>query len=70
MGYRRENGKVGIRNEIWIIPTVGCVNGIAKNIENIAKNINGIDGVYAFTHPFGCSQLGKDHENTQKFWLG
>ena len=67
-GYRRENGKVGIRNEIWIIPTVGCVNSIAKNIESHFrdKKIDGIDGIYAFTHPYGCSQLGDDHENTKK----
>lgn len=67
-GYKRPNGKVGIRNEIWIIPTVGCVNSISKNIEEYFKNknIEGIDGVYAFTHPYGCSQLGDDHENTKK----
>ena len=67
-GYKRKNGKVGIRNEIWIIPTVGCVNSIAKNIEAHFKNIkiDGVDGVYAFTHPYGCSQLGEDHENTKK----
>lgn len=67
-GYKRPSGKVGIRNEVWIIPTVGCVNSIAKNVEEYFKdkNIDGIDGVYAFTHPYGCSQLGDDHENTKK----
>ncbi len=63
MGYERENGEVGIRNEIWIIPTVGCVN---KSAERIAE----ITGAHAFTHPFGCSQLGSDMEITQKILKG
>lgn len=57
--YVRENGDVGIRNDIWIVPTVGCVNGIA---ERLAEET----GAFAFTHPYGCSQLGGDHETTQK----
>ena len=71
MGYRRETG-VGIRNEIWIVPTVGCVNNTAKTIESmVQKAICGnIDGVYAFTHPYGCSQLADDHENTKKALCG
>ncbi|ANI30206.1 altronate hydrolase [Yersinia entomophaga] len=67
--YRRKNGDVGIRNELWIIPTVGCVNGIARQIQQrFLKETNeaeGIDGVHLFSHPFGCSQLGQDHENTR-----
>lgn len=67
--YRRKNGLVGIRNELWLIPTVGCVNGIAKQIQQrFLKETNqaeGTDGVYLFTHPFGCSQLGDDHINTR-----
>jgi len=67
--YRRANGAVGIRNELWILPTVGCVNGIAKQIQQrFLKETFGaedIDGVHLFTHPFGCSQLGQDHENTR-----
>ncbi|KAB7898525.1 altronate dehydratase [Rouxiella sp. S1S-2] len=67
--YRRENGLIGIRNELWIVPTVGCVNGIAKMIQQRflkeTEQAAGIDGVHLFTHPFGCSQLGKDHENTR-----
>lgn len=68
MGYRREDGKVGIRNEIWILPIVGCVNSLAKNIvSECAKYLDGsIDGIYTFTHPYGCSQLGDDHNNTRK----
>ena len=58
MGYVRENGDVGIRNEIWIIPTVGCVNKSAKRIAERT-------GAHTFEHPFGCSQLGDDHKNTQ-----
>lgn len=67
-GYVRENGSVGTRNEIWIIPTVGCVNGIAKELEKKARDLVGgsIDGVAAFTHPYGCSQLGGDQENTRR----
>ena len=68
MGYKRENGTVGIRNEIWVIPTNGCVNStvmnIAKNAEKLLKG--NIDGVYAFPHPYGCSQYGDDHERTKR----
>ncbi len=67
--YRRANGQVGIRNELWILPTVGCVNGIARQIQQrFLKETFGaedIDGVHLFTHPFGCSQLGQDHVNTR-----
>ncbi len=66
-GYRRKDGRVGIRNEIWILPTVGCVNSVAKQLEALCAPLatGSIDGVYAYTHPFGCSQLGEDHRNTQ-----
>ncbi|CAI1065282.1 UxaA family hydrolase [Serratia ficaria] len=67
--YRRANGEVGIRNELWIVPTVGCVNGIARQIQQRflkeTQEAAGIDGVHLFSHPFGCSQLGQDHENTR-----
>ena len=68
MGYRREGGKVGIRNEIWIIPTVGCVNDIAKALVRDNQDIVGgsVEGLYTFTHPFGCSQTGGDHAQTRK----
>lgn len=67
--YRRRSGEVGIRNELWILPTVGCVNGIARQIlqrflKETAEAAD-IDGVHLFSHPFGCSQLGQDHENTR-----
>ncbi|WP_140920689.1 UxaA family hydrolase [Limnobaculum xujianqingii] len=67
--YRRSHGQIGIRNELWIIPTVGCVNGIARQILTRFKqqhgDLNDIDGIYLFNHPFGCSQLGDDHQNTR-----
>jgi len=67
-GFRRENGKVGIRNEIWIIPTVGCVNDIARRLEKKGREYlsDEVDELAAFPHPYGCSQLGEDHRNTQK----
>ena len=66
--YHRANGEVGIRNELWIIPTVGCVNGQAKLILETFKSrfgTKGFDGIYTYTHPYGCSQLGDDHERTK-----
>lgn len=67
-GYLRQEGRAATRNEIWIIPTVGCVNNTAKRLEKIGQDIigDGCDGVFAYTHPFGCSQLGDDQENTRK----
>lgn len=66
-GYMRENGKVGVRNEVWIIPTVGCVNSIARAIEATARlnKPEGVDEVVAFTRPYGCSQTTEDQENTR-----
>ena len=68
MGFRRKDGTVGIRNEIWIIPTVGCVNDIAKALahENSDLVTGTVEGIYAFTHPYGCSQTGTDHATTRK----
>ncbi len=63
MGYVRENGEVGIRNEIWIVNTVGCVNKVAEKIANAT-------GAMHFPHPFGCSQLGEDQGITQKILKG
>ena len=67
-GYLRADGKAGIRNEIWIIPTVGCVNDVAKALvrENQDLVTGSIDGLYTFPHPFGCSQTGEDHAQTRK----
>src|SRR5262245_3055024 len=80
MGYRRRNGRVGTRNEIWILNTVGCVNHAAERIAKLsavrlATRINErfagrIDGVHAFSHPYGCSQLGDDLGNTQAVLAG
>lgn len=72
-GYRRKNGEVGIRNEIWIIPTVGCVNGVINQLAEAFRNQTkgaGVDAIVAFPHNYGCSQLGDDHENTKKILRG
>ncbi len=68
MGYKRKNGKVGTRNEIWIINSVGCVNRSAERISQLANQRfvrDNFDGVFSFSHPFGCSQLGDDLVNTR-----
>lgn len=66
-GFRRKDGKVGVRNEIWIIPTVGCVNNIATAIAETGKKkcTGSVEDVIAFPHPYGCSQMGDDQENTR-----
>ncbi|MBP5153361.1 MAG: altronate dehydratase [Lachnospiraceae bacterium] len=66
-GFRRKKG-VGIRNEIWIVPTVGCVNNIATKIAELARPFvkGSVDTVVAFPHPYGCSQMGGDQENTRQ----
>lgn len=82
LAYPRPDGQVGIRNEVWVIPTVGCVNGIIQQIihrvlaefgqntptapTEFGQNIPGIDGIHPFPHNYGCSQLSGDHENTRK----
>lgn len=67
--YERRNGEIGIRNELWVIPTVGCVNAQAKMIVEAFRakhpDMQGVDGVFTFTHPYGCSQIGEDHERTR-----
>lgn len=68
-GFRRSNGNSGIRNELWIVPTVGCVNGQAQQIIDLFKaevKPENIDAIEVFKHNYGCSQLGDDHVNTQK----
>ncbi len=76
-GYRRKNGDVGIRNEVWIVPTVGCVNGVVNQLADQLKaevndpssplyNAEGALRIVAFPHNYGCSQLSEDHENTRK----
>ena len=67
MGYRRADGRVGTRNEIWVLPTVGCVARSAERIAAIAhaRHAGAVDGVFAFRHPYGCSQLGEDLEATR-----
>jgi len=78
-GFRRADGQVGIRNQIWVIPTVGCVNGICEQIVSkfksvisteaeggVEKSTSSVDAIVTFPHNYGCSQLGDDHENTRK----
>ena len=68
-GYVRKNGDVGVRNEIWVVPTVGCVNGIAERlVKELQRETRGegVDSIYAWHHNYGCSQLSEDHENTRK----
>lgn len=71
-GYRRADGRVGTRNEIWVINTVGCVNRSAQRIARMCDDrfADEIDGVHAFAHPFGCSQLGDDLRYTQRVLAG
>jgi len=76
MGYRRSDGSVGIRNCLWVIPTVGCVNGVVNEIvselktsldfDNHASHPTGITQIVGYNHNYGCSQLGDDHETTRK----
>lgn len=67
-GYRRPDGRAAVRNELWILPTVGCVNSVAETLARDNQRLVGgsIDGLYAFPHPFGCSQIGDDHSQTRK----
>lgn len=68
-GYMRANGEVGTRNELWIVPTVGCVNGIAERLASMLQQETGckdIDAIHTWHHNYGCSQLSGDHENTRK----
>jgi altronate hydrolase len=75
LGYRRADGRVGTRNEVWVLNTVGCVN---RSAERIARHydgphgdgLSGVDGVHAFSHPYGCSQLGDDLRHTQRVLAG
>ena len=68
LGYRRDDGRAAVRNELWIVPTVGCVNSIAAAMvrENQQLVTGSIDGLYTFAHPYGCSQMGDDHAQTRK----
>jgi len=69
-GYCRNDGRIGVRNEIWVIPTVSCINRSARVLAKLGndkvKSISNIEGVFELTHPYGCSQLGEDHRTTQR----
>ena len=68
MGYLRPGGRAAVRNELWIIPTVGCVNSVAQKLaaDNQHLVCGSVEGLYAFPHPFGCSQMGADHAQTRR----
>ncbi len=67
-GFLRKDGRAGVRNDIWILPTVGCVNGIAQQLAKLAQPhvCGSVERVLAFPHPYGCSQMGEDQEATRK----
>ena len=67
-GYRRADGRAAIRNELWILPLVGCVNTTAQQLvlQNQHLVSGSVEGLFTFPHPFGCSQMGDDHANTRK----
>ena len=68
MGFLRPDGRAAVRNELWILPTVGCVNSVAERLAQTSQDLvkGTVEGVYAFPHPYGCSQLGDDHANTRR----
>ncbi len=72
MGYERADGKAGVRNELWVVPTVGCVNSIAGAIAAQCQDLkrDNIEAVVSYSHPYGCSQMGDDQENTRKALAG
>jgi altronate hydrolase len=72
LGFRRSDGRAATRNEIWIVPTVGCVDDVANALALQCQDLVGdsLDGVFAFTHPFGCSQTGEDHTQTRRALAG
>ena len=72
LGYLRPDGRAATRNEIWILPTVGCVNEIASQLAADNQDLVGgsVEGLYAFPHPYGCSQTGADHANTRAILAG
>ena len=67
-GYRRPDGRAAVRNELWIVPLVGCVNSVAQQLVRANQNLvkGSVEGLYTFPHPFGCSQMGADHAQTRK----
>ena len=63
-GFKRPDGRVGIRNEIWILPTVGCVNDIVTRVERASQDLKkgSVSEIFGFRHPYGCSQMSEDHQ--------
>lgn len=72
MGYKRKNGDVGIRRDLYIVPTVGCINNTTQRIKDLfiqehPEGLDIFDNITVIKHPYGCSQLGQDHANTRDF---
>ena len=65
-GFRRLDGRVGIRNQVLVVPTVGCINNVCEEVARIARERSGYSEIYAMPHPYGCSQLGEDHADFRK----
>ena len=67
-GFERKDGSVGTRNELWIIPTVGCINSLAGQLKYkvLEYSMGKVDQIRVFAHPYGCSQMGDDHRMTQR----
>ena len=71
-GYARVDGRAATRNEVWVLPTVGCVGGLAEQVARLAntRHAGRIEGIHGFTHPHGCSQLGDDLGGTRALLAG
>ncbi len=66
-GYARADGRYATRNEVWLLPTVGCVAPLAELAAREAslRHAGRIDAIAGFGHPYGCSQLGDDLAGTR-----
>jgi len=63
-GYEREDGSIGFRNYVAILPSVGCAGEVATRIANH------VEGAVAIIHHQGCIQLGSDLEVTVRTLIG
>lgn len=64
LGFRRQDGRVGVRNHVLVMASVHCVNG---GVERIGREV---PGVVALPHIYGCSQLGEDLAQTRRVLEG
>jgi altronate dehydratase large subunit len=63
-GYRRTDGKVGVRNHVLILPTITCATQTAQRITEL------VQGTVTFIHQHGCAQVGVDYEQTFRTYVG